>query len=162
VVPVVAVELRHLVKRFGRQLAVDDVSLEIAAGEFVALVGPSGCGKSTVLRLVGGLTAPTSGDLFLGGQRVNKVPTRDRRIGMVSQEYALYPHLSVYENLAFPLRHGKDYRGLELDSRVREVSHRLDLDQVLDTKPAGLSGGQRQRVALGRAIARDARVLLFD
>jgi multiple sugar transport system ATP-binding protein len=162
VVPVVAVELRHLVKRFGRRVAIDDLSLEIADGEFVALVGPSGCGKSSVLRLIGGLTTPTSGDIFLDGHRVNKVQTRDRQLGMVSQEYALYPHLTVYENIAFPLRQAKELKGEALDDRVREVSRRLDLDHVLDVKPNRLSGGQSQRVALGRAIVRNARTLLFD
>jgi multiple sugar transport system ATP-binding protein len=162
VISVVAVELRHITKRFGHDLALDDVSLEIGSGEFVAVVGPTSCGKSTLLRIVGGLDRPSSGDLFIDGEWANKVPTRDRQVGMVSQEYALYPHLTVFDNIAFPLRQGKELHGPELDARVREVSRRLDLDDVLDSRPAALSGGQRQRVALGRAIARNARVLLFD
>jgi multiple sugar transport system ATP-binding protein len=158
----VAIGLRHVVKRFGRRTAVDDLSLEIADGEFVALVGPTGCGKSTVLRLVGGLTSPTSGDIYFGDQRVNKVRTRDRHVGMVSQEYALYPHLTVYDNVAFPLRQAKELKGPALDERVREVLRRLDLLQVSDLRPNRLAGGQQQRVALGRAIVRNARTLLFD
>jgi multiple sugar transport system ATP-binding protein len=149
-------------KRYGRELALDDVSIHVAPGELVAVVGPTSCGKSTLLRVVGGLTTPSSGDLFIDGQRANKIPTRDRQVGMVSQEYALYPHLSVFDNLAFPLRQSKGYRGAQLERRVREVSHRLDLDEVLECRPSQLAGGQRQRVALGRALTRDARVLLFD
>jgi multiple sugar transport system ATP-binding protein len=162
VVAVVAVEVRHVSKRYGRNLALDDVSLSIGSGEFVAVVGPTSCGKSTLLRLVGGLESPTSGDLFIDGELANRIPTRDRQVGMVSQEYALYPHLTVFDNIAFPLRQSKEFRGQEVDQRVRDVSHRLNLDDVLDCRPSELAGGQRQRVALGRAIARNARVLLFD
>src|SRR3954454_18410137 len=135
--------------------AVKDVSLDIADGEFMILVGPSGCGKSTLLRMIVGLEDITSGDLLIGGERVNEKAPRDRNLSMVFQNYALYPHLTVFENIAFPLRlhhMGEE----ELQKKVRDAAETLELTEHLDRRPANLSGGQRQRVAMGRAIVRDA------
>ena len=141
--------------------AVKDMSLEVGDGEFMILVGPSGCGKSTLLRMIVGLEDITSGDLFIGGTRVNDKAPRDRNLAMVFQNYALYPHLSVFENIAFPLRLA-GASNEEVDKKVREASATLELDEHLDRKPGNLSGGQRQRVAMGRAIVRDADAFLFD
>ena len=141
--------------------AVDNVSLDIADGEFVILVGPSGCGKSTLLRMIVGLEDITEGDLLIGGQRVNEKAPRDRNLSMVFQNYALYPHLTIFENIAFPLR----LRGVaedEIRKRVEESAATLDLTEHLQRKPSQLSGGQRQRVAMGRAIVRQADAFLFD
>jgi len=156
------IELRGASKRFGSHVALDALDLTIADGEFLAVVGPTSCGKSTLLRLIGGLDPLTSGDVLIGGRSMHRVKTRDRRIGMVSQEYALYPHLTVYENIAFPLRQTKELRKEALDARVRELADRLSITQLLDTRPHDLAGGERQRVALGRALVRDTRVLLLD
>ena len=142
-------------------VAVAEASFEAANGELLVLVGPSGCGKSTLLRMIAGLEAVTSGSLAIGERVVNDVPPRDRDIAMVFQSYALYPHMSVAENLAF----GLNLRGTpraERDARVREAAGMLNLDEVLDRKPAQLSGGQRQRVALGRALVRKPEVFLLD
>src|SRR5690606_36170741 len=125
-------------------------------------VGPSGCGKSTLLRMIVGLEDITSGDMLIGGERVNEKAPRERNLAMVFQNYALYPHLTVYENIAFPLRLSKQHSEAEIDRKVREASALLELDEHLDRKPANLSGGQRQRVAMGRAIVRDANAFLFD
>jgi len=158
---VTAISIQHLTKRYGDFTAVDDVSLEIADGEFMVLVGPSGSGKSTLLRMVVGLEDISDGDLYFGDQRVNDRAPRDRDLAMVFQNYALYPHLTVYENIAFPLRlHKVD--GKEVDTKVRKVAEMLELTEFLDRKPANLSGGQRQRVAMGRAVIRDAHAYLFD
>jgi multiple sugar transport system ATP-binding protein len=158
-----AIELRNIVKEYGDGFqAVNDVSIDIADGEFMILVGPSGCGKSTLLRMIVGLEDITSGDLLIGGERVNDLAPRDRNLAMVFQNYALYPHLTVYENIAFPLRLSKTHSEDEIDAAVREASRTLELDEHLDRKPANLSGGQRQRVAMGRAIVRDAQAFLFD
>jgi multiple sugar transport system ATP-binding protein len=141
--------------------AVDNVSLDIADGEFVILVGPSGCGKSTLLRMIVGLEDITSGDLLIGGQRVNEKAPRDRNLSMVFQNYALYPHLTIFENIAFPLR----LRGMpddEIKKRVEDSARTLELTEHLQRKPSQLSGGQRQRVAMGRAIVRQADAFLFD
>jgi multiple sugar transport system ATP-binding protein len=143
------------------QVAVAHASFEAADGELLVLVGPSGCGKSTLLRLVAGLESATSGTLAIGDRVVNDVPPRDRDIAMVFQNYALYPHMSVAQNLAFGLRLRKAPRD-EIDARVREAAAMLDLSAVLDRKPAELSGGQRQRVALGRALVRKPSVFLLD
>jgi sn-glycerol 3-phosphate transport system ATP-binding protein len=141
--------------------AVRDVSLDIAAGEFVVLLGPSGCGKSTTLRMIAGLEDISSGTLLFDGERVNDVEPKYRDIGMVFQNYALYPHLTVFENLAFPLRlRGEDKQTVE--ERVQAVAMLTGLEALLKRKPKELSGGQRQRVALGRAIIRTPRVFLFD
>jgi multiple sugar transport system ATP-binding protein len=157
------IQMKHIVKRYGDGFpAVNDVSIDVADGEFLILVGPSGCGKSTLLRMIVGLEDITSGDMIIDGERVNDVPPRDRNLAMVFQNYALYPHLTVYENIAFPLRLSKKFTEEEIDRKVREASKTLELDEHLDRKPGNLSGGQRQRVAMGRAIVRDAKAFLFD
>ncbi|MBQ7688354.1 MAG: sn-glycerol-3-phosphate ABC transporter ATP-binding protein UgpC [Clostridia bacterium] len=142
-------------------VAVDDFNLEIADREFIVLVGPSGCGKSTTLRMVAGLEDITDGDLLIDGVRVNDVPPKYRDIAMVFQSYALYPHKTVYENMAFSLRLKKLPKD-EIDQKVREAAEILDITQYLDRKPKALSGGQRQRVAIGRAIVRNPKVFLMD
>jgi multiple sugar transport system ATP-binding protein len=143
--------------------AVKGVSIDIADGEFIILVGPSGCGKSTLLRMIVGLEDISDGELRIGGTRVNDKAPRDRNLAMVFQNYALYPHLTVYENIAFPLRLTKgQFTDEQIDEKVRRASTLLELDEHLDRKPANLSGGQRQRVAMGRAIVRDAEAFLFD
>ncbi|WP_432546798.1 ABC transporter ATP-binding protein [Kineococcus sp. SYSU DK004] len=158
------IELKNIVKKYGDGFpAVNDVSLDIADGEFVILVGPSGCGKSTLLRMIVGLEDISEGDLLIDGKRVNDLAPRDRDLSMVFQNYALYPHLTVRENIAFPmtLAKGKLDRA-QIDQRVQRAADMLELHEHLDRKPANLSGGQRQRVAMGRAIVRDAKAFLFD
>ncbi len=158
-----SIRLDHIEKRFPGADApvVDDVSLDVENGEFVILVGPSGSGKSTILRMIVGLEDITSGDVFIGDQRVNDKAPRDRNLAMVFQNYALYPHLSVYENIAFPLRLHKTPDD-NIKDRVQRSADLLDLTELLDRKPSQLSGGQRQRVAMGRALVRDADGYLFD
>src|SRR5690625_2800251 len=158
------IEIQNLVKKYDDGFpAVNDVSLDIADGEFVILVGPSGCGKSTLLRMIVGLEDITEGELLIDGKRVNEVAPRDRNLSMVFQNYALYPHLTVYENIAFPMRLSKNkLPEEELEQRVRRASRMLGLDEHLERKPGNLSGGQRQRVAMGRAIVRNADAFLFD
>ena len=141
--------------------AVKDMNLEIGDGEFMILVGPSGCGKSTALRMVAGLEDISEGDLVIGGERVNDLAPRDRDIAMVFQNYALYPHMTVRENMGFALKLAKTDKGT-IDNKVSEAAKILDLEQHLERKPANLSGGQRQRVAMGRAIVRDPRAFLMD
>ena len=141
--------------------AVNDVNIEIKDKEFVVLVGPSGCGKSTTLRMVAGLEDISSGELYIDGKLVNDVPPKDRDIAMVFQNYALYPHMTVYDNMAFGLKIRK-FPKEEIDARVREAAKILDIEELLDRKPKALSGGQRQRVAVGRAIVRKPKVFLFD
>lgn len=154
--------MKNIVKKYGDGFpAVNDVSIDIADGEFVILVGPSGCGKSTLLRMIVGLEDITSGDMVIGGKRVNDLAPRDRNLAMVFQNYALYPHLTVYENIAFPLRLA-GASDADVDAKVRQASATLELDEHLERKPGNLSGGQRQRVAMGRAIVRDADAFLFD
>jgi multiple sugar transport system ATP-binding protein len=157
-----AIEMKNIVKKYGDGFpAVNDVSIDVEDGEFMILVGPSGCGKSTLLRMIVGLEDITSGDMVIGGKRVNDLAPRDRNLAMVFQNYALYPHLTVYENIAFPLRLAGASND-EVDRKVREASKTLELDEHLERKPGNLSGGQRQRVAMGRAIVRDAQAFLFD
>ncbi len=142
-------------------VAVADVTFEVAEGEFLVLLGPSGCGKTTLLRLVAGLETVSRGTIYIGDQMVNDVPPRDRDIAMVFQNYALYPHMTVYENMAFGLKLRRMSRA-EIDRRVRAAARVLELESLLDRRPHQLSGGQRQRVAVGRAIVREPRVFLFD
>ena len=142
-------------------VAVQQFSLDIADREFIVLVGPSGCGKSTTLRMIAGLEEITSGDLFIDGKRMNDVAPKDRDIAMVFQNYALYPHMTVYENMAFSLKLKKLPKA-EIDKKVREAAEILDITALLDRKPKALSGGQRQRVAIGRAIVRSPKVFLMD
>ncbi|WP_312718535.1 sn-glycerol-3-phosphate ABC transporter ATP-binding protein UgpC [Mobilicoccus sp.] len=158
------IQLNNIVKKYGDGFpAVNDVSLDIADGEFMIFVGPSGCGKSTLLRMIVGLEDITSGDMFIDGKKVNDLAPRDRNLAMVFQNYALYPHLSVFENIAFPLRleKGKHDENV-IRQKVQNASSMLELDEHLERKPGNLSGGQRQRVAMGRAIVRDADAFLFD
>ncbi|MEJ5866577.1 sn-glycerol-3-phosphate ABC transporter ATP-binding protein UgpC [Pseudokineococcus sp. 5B2Z-1] len=156
------IEMRNIVKEYGDGFqAVNDVSLDIADGEFMILVGPSGCGKSTLLRMIVGLEDISGGDMLIGGDRVNDKAPRDRNLAMVFQNYALYPHLTVFENIAFPLRLAKK-DDAEVRRRVTEAADVLELQEHLERKPANLSGGQRQRVAMGRAIVRHAEAFLFD
>jgi multiple sugar transport system ATP-binding protein len=151
----------HVWKRFGDFAAVQDVSLEIGDGEFMVLVGPSGCGKTTALRMVAGLEEISDGELFIGERVVNKLTPKERDVAMVFQNYALYPHLTVYENIAFGLRLRKEPKE-EVHKRVSWAAKMLDLTPYLDRKPKQLSGGQRQRVAMGRAIVRQPQVFLMD
>src|SRR5690349_15285771 len=154
--------LDHITKRFpDGSLAVDDFNLDISDGEFVILVGPSGCGKSTTLNMIAGLEDITSGELRIGGQVVNNKTPKDRDIAMVFQSYALYPHMTVRENMGFALKLAKAPQET-INSKVEEAARILDLTQHLDRKPANLSGGQRQRVAMGRAIVRDPSAFLMD
>ena len=156
------VVLKGVTKIFdGDVVAVKEVDLEVKDKEFVVLVGPSGCGKSTLLRMVAGLEEVTSGEIYIGDRLVNDVPPKDRDIAMVFQNYALYPHMSVYDNMAFGLRLRK-YDKDEIDRRVREAAEILGIEKLLDRRPKALSGGQRQRVAVGRAIVRKPKVFLFD
>src|SRR3954451_6068720 len=153
--------LKDLVKTYGSFKAVNDVSLTVNDGEFVALVGPSGCGKTTTLNLVAGLIPITSGDIVIGDRVVNDLDPKDRDIAMVFQNYALYPQKSVYKNLAFPLQMRKLARD-EVHRKVQEAARVLDMTHLLERKPRELSGGQQQRVALGRALVRDPAVFLMD
>ena len=169
------VALRSLTKRFNKVTAVDDISLEIKDKEFMVLVGPSGCGKTTALRMIAGLEEATSGEIYIGDRLVNDVSPKDRDIAMVFQNYALYPHMSVYDNMSFGLRLKRTPTGgvwpfnsrrtfskTEIDRRVSEAAEMLGLKQLMLRKPKELSGGQRQRVALGRAIVREPQVFLMD
>jgi multiple sugar transport system ATP-binding protein len=156
------VELNNISKIYdGNVKAVDSINIDVKDREFVVLVGPSGCGKSTTLRMVAGLEDITGGELKIDGKVVNDVPPKDRDIAMVFQNYALYPHMSVYDNMAFGLKIRKFPKD-EIDQRVREAAKILDIEELLERKPKALSGGQRQRVAVGRAIVRKPKVFLFD
>ena len=157
-----SISLQHIYKIYpGDVTAVKDFNLEIADKEFIILVGPSGCGKSTTLRMIAGLEEISKGELYIGDRLVNDVPPKDRDIAMVFQNYALYPHMTVYKNMAFGLELRKTPKD-EIDKRVREAAKVLDIEHLLDRKPKALSGGQRQRVALGRAMVRNPAVFLLD
>jgi multiple sugar transport system ATP-binding protein len=156
------VELKGISKFFeGNVQAVNNANIVVEDKEFVVLVGPSGCGKSTTLRMIAGLEDISEGEIYIDGELVNDVPPKDRNIAMVFQNYALYPHMSVYENMAFGLRIKKVDKA-EIDRRVHEAAKTLDIEKLLERKPKALSGGQRQRVAVGRAIVRNPKVFLFD
>ena len=155
------ITLDGVYKLFGDVRAVDDVSLEVADGEFLVLVGPSGCGKTTTLRMIAGFERPTYGTITIGERVVNRVPPKDRNLAMVFQSYALYPHMNVARNLSFGMRVRREPRA-EIDRRVREVAEMLGLQDLLARKPGQLSGGQRQRVALGRALLREPDAFLMD
>ena len=155
------IRLTDVTKKFGLNTAVDRISLTAADKEFVVLVGPSGCGKTTTLRMIAGLEEATEGDIYIGERKVNNVPPKDRDIAMVFQNYALYPHMSVYKNLAFGLKQRK-YPKPDIERRVTEVAELLGIQELLKRKPKELSGGQRQRVAMGRAIVRKPQLFLFD
>ena len=157
-----SVSLKNVYKVYpGNVTAVSDFNLDIADKEFIVLVGPSGCGKSTTLRMIAGLEEITSGELYIDGEQMNQVAPKDRDIAMVFQNYALFPHMTVFENMSFGLRMRKMPRA-EIRERVEEAARILELEELLDRKPGALSGGQRQRVALGRAIVRDPKVFLLD
>jgi len=151
----------HVTKHFGDVVAVNDLDLEIADKEFLVLLGPSGCGKTTTLRLLAGLEEVTQGNVYIAGRLVNDIPPKDRDIAMVFQSYALYPHMSVYDNMAFGLKLRKTPKS-EIDRRVKEAARMLRIEELLGRKPKQLSGGQRQRVAVGRAIVREPKVFLMD
>jgi multiple sugar transport system ATP-binding protein len=155
------VVLKNIRKAYGTTEVLHGIDLEVKDGDFVVFVGPSGCGKSTLLRIIAGLEKITAGDLFIGGRQMNDVPPAERKIAMVFQSYALYPHMTVYRNMAFGLRFAKTNKR-EVDRRVRHAADILRLTPLLNRKPAALSGGQRQRVAIGRAIVREPSVFLFD
>ena len=154
-----SVTLRNLCKSFDEAQVTRDVNLDIQDGEFVVFVGPSGCGKSTLLRMIAGLEDITSGDLFIGNNKVNDLPPKEREVGMVFQSYALYPHMDVAENMAFGLKLAKTAKA-EIQRRVQDAATLLQLDKLLERKPKDLSGGQRQRVAIGRTIVREPEVFL--
>ena len=155
------VRFENVTKTFGHSAVVDQLNLAAEDGELVVLLGPSGCGKSTTLRMLAGLEETTSGDIFIGSERVNDVPTRHRDIAMVFQNYALYPHMTIAENIAYPLRVRKIARD-EINQRVKRVADMLEIGRLLGRRPRALSGGERQRVALARAIIREPRVYLMD
>jgi ABC-type sugar transport system ATPase subunit len=150
-----------LAKRFGDNEILKEITFEVSDGEFCIFLGPSGCGKSTILRLIAGLEEPNSGEIRLGEKRIDRLPPRDRDIAFVFQTYALYPHMSVFENLAFALRMRGAPRD-EIDAKVRDAARLLEIEALLERRPQALSGGQRQRVALGRAIVRQPKIFLFD
>jgi len=156
-----SIEFRNVSKHFGGACVVDDLSLEIHDGEFVVLLGPSGCGKTTTLRMLAGLEDATGGDIFIAGERVNDIPTQHRDLAMVFQSYALYPHMTIAENIGYPLRVRKIEKG-ERAERVNRVAQMLEIESLLERKPRQLSGGERQRVALARAIVREPRAYLMD
>jgi multiple sugar transport system ATP-binding protein len=153
--------LRAIEKSFGPVKVLHGIDLDVADGELVVFVGPSGCGKSTLLRIVAGLESASGGEVRIDGERVNDMPAADRRLAMVFQSYALYPHMTVYQNLSFGLENARMKRA-EIDARVQRAARMLQIEGLLQRKPRQLSGGQRQRVAIGRAITRDPRIFLFD
>ena len=155
------IQLKAVRKSYGAVDVIKGIDLDIKKGEFMVFVGPSGCGKSTLLRLISGLESITSGDMLFDGERVNNVIPSNRGIAMVFQSYALYPHMNVYDNMAFGMKLAKSSKE-EMDARVRKAAGMLQIEHLLDRLPKQLSGGQRQRVAIGRAIVRDPRVFLFD
>lgn len=156
-----SVSFKHVSKNFGDVVAVSDLTIDIADREFLVFVGPSGCGKSTSLRMLAGLEEIDEGEIYIGDRLVNDVPPKDRDIAMVFQSYALYPHMSVYDNMAFGLKLRKTPKQ-DIDRRVKEAAGMLGIEHLLDRKPKQLSGGQRQRVAVGRAIVREPNVFLMD
>lgn len=153
--------IRNLTKKYGHLAALEDFSLEISSGEFMVLLGPSGCGKTTVLRCIAGLTDITGGEIYIGGELMNKIPPKDRDVAMVFQNYSLYPHMNVYNNIAFPLKMRKVHKD-KINESVHRIARLLDIDNLLDRKPKEISGGQMQRVALGRALVREPKIFLMD
>ncbi len=156
-----SVTLKNVCKKYDSKVVIDNIDLEINDKEFIVLVGASGCGKSTILRMIAGLEEITGGDILIGGKKVNDIPPKDRDIAFVFQSYALYPHMTVRENIAFGLKMRKVPKD-EIEKKVKEAAEILNLTEYLDRKPKQLSGGQRQRVALGRAIVRNPKVFLMD
>lgn len=156
-----SLEIRNINKVFEKHKAVGNIQLNVADGEFVVLLGPSGCGKSTLLRMIAGLEMPTEGDIIIGSRVVTQLPPKDRDISMVFQNYALYPHLSVYENIAFPLRM-RGWKGSKLDEKVKWAANMVEIAPLFERKPRQISGGQRQRCALARSLVREPSVFLLD
>ena len=154
-------KLENISKSYGDVLVLDDINLEIRPNSFVAFLGPSGCGKTTLLRLIAGLIDPSKGQISLTGQRIDNLPAAQRDVAMVFQNYALYPHMTIYDNLAFGLRNMKVDRQ-EIESRIKNALRILEIEQFANKKPSQLSGGQRQRVAIGRAIVKNPKIFLFD
>jgi multiple sugar transport system ATP-binding protein len=153
--------IRNLTKKYGNLTALEDFSLEISSGKFMVLLGPSGCGKTTVLRCISGLTDITSGEIYIGNELVNKIPPKDRDVAMVFQNYSLYPHMNVYDNIAFPLKMRKVHKD-RINESVHKTARLLNIDNLLERKPKEISGGQMQRVALGRALVREPKIFLMD
>lgn len=153
--------IRNLTKRYGNLTALENFSLEIDSGDFMVLLGPSGCGKTTVLRCIAGLTDISSGEIYIGDEIVNKLPPKDRDVAMVFQNYSLYPHMNVYDNIAFPLKMRKTDKN-QINDRVQEIASLLNINNLLKRRPKEISGGQMQRVALGRALVREPKVFLMD
>jgi len=153
--------IRNLTKRYGNLTALENFSLEIDSGEFMVLLGPSGCGKTTVLRCIAGLTDISSGEIYIGNEIVNKLPPKNRDVAMVFQNYSLYPHMNVYDNIAFPLKMRKTDKN-QINDRVQEIASLLNINNLLKRRPKEISGGQMQRVALGRALVREPKVFLMD
>ena len=160
-IPIAALTVHRLSKQFGANEILKDISFEVGEGEFCILLGPSGCGKSTLLRLIAGLEKPSSGEILFDGQRIEHLPPRERNIAFVFQSYALYPHMTVFDNLAFSLKLSGE-PGAEIAAKVRDAARLLEIENLLERRPHSLSGGQRQRVALGRAIVRQPQIFLFD
>src|SRR5256714_2456667 len=156
-----SLQLHGVIKRYGTNTVVHGIDLEVKDGEFVVFVGPSGCGKSTLLRMIAGLESASDGEIVIDGARVNDVSAAQRGLAMVFQSYALYPHMTVYQNLAFGLENLRTPRAT-IEAKVRDAAQMLRLDALLERPPRQLSGGQRQRVAIGRAIVRDPTIFLFD
>src|SRR5690349_7504488 len=156
-----SIVFQNISKHFGNTKVVDDLSLTINDGEFVVLLGPSGCGKTTTLRMLAGLETVSSGDILVNGERVNDVPPQHRDLAMVFQSYALYPHMTIAENIGYPLQVRKLDKNTR-DEQVKRVAEMLEIDELLQRKPRELSGGERQRVALARAIVREPRAYLMD
>ena len=156
-----SLRIESLTKRYGYANALDEFSLKVDSGQFMVFLGPSGCGKTTAVRCIAGLVNPTSGQIYIGDQLVNNLPPKDRDVAMVFQNYALYPHMVVYNNIAFPLKMRKVSKD-QIDDKVRHVANLLGIENLLDRKPKELSGGQMQRVALGRALVREPKVFLMD
>ena len=153
--------IRNLTKKYGQLTALEDFSLDISSGEFMVILGTSGCGKTTVLRCIAGLTDITSGEIYIGNELVNKLPPKDRDVAMVFQNYSLYPHMNVYDNIAFPLKMRKVHKE-KINESVRKIARLLNIDNLLERKPKEISGGQMQRVALGRALVREPKIFLMD
>ena len=156
-----SLKIENLTRKYGSVKALDNFSLEVNSGEFMVLLGPSGCGKTTVVRCIAGLVKPTTGQIYIGDQLVNQLPPKDRDVAMVFQNYALYPHMNVFDNIAFPLKMRKATKQ-QIKDKVRNISQLLGIENFLDRKPKELSGGQMQRVALGRALVREPKIFLMD
>ncbi len=157
----VDLKIENLTKIYGETTALDGFSIDIKSGELMVILGPSGCGKTTAIRCIAGLTSPTSGQIYLGNKKINELSPKDRDVAMVFQNYALYPHMSIYDNIAFPLKMRKKSKSY-IQDKVKQMADLLGINDLLDRKPKELSGGQMQRVALGRALVREPKLFLMD